>query len=422
MKSASYSLTLLLSSLLALPAFAAKPATSLPSQNVNSSISAPVADIIDSVLPDFQLDNNWLDYTVSPVFVTPLPAMPLDPIDQTRANYTELPKYAFGYLNQLNSKVIDGANKTVDVVMYSINIPDNVDDLVEAAARGVKIRVIMNENHVYKNRHKEVKRLIATPGVEFKTLRGTQDWGVNHNKIVISDNKTVTTGSYNWTFSATYSNMENSVVLTDSVYVKGFSEYFEWMWSIARTLDQGPSGVLPQGAYGIAPQAPLISRFNGVDVPAYIFSPGSRSEERLAALIDAAKVSVDAVTFSFSSTILADALTRASQRGVQVRFMMDDGIAKSSYVGKYLFLSGTDFKVRPGRTEKGALHNKFIIIDGKVLQTGSFNWAVNASVNSFENMVFFIDGSYIKAYQNLYNRMYGEAKPVTVEYFSELGN
>ena len=414
MKKAFYTLSLFLSALLAVPAFAAKN-----SANVKPANSVADSSVVGSVLPNFQLDENWLDFVQSPVFEVSGPIEESQPL--TRGAYPQdLKQYSFWYLNDINKKVISGAAKTVDVAMYSINIADNVNDLIEAANRGVKIRLLMDEKHCYPSLHKEVKRLLEVPGVQFKTIRGYGDWGVNHNKIVISDREIVTAGSYNWTFSATYQNLENSVVLRDPRYVQGYVSYFDWMWERGRALQASQPGPVAPGTYGIPPQAPVIATFNGVDVPAFIFSPGSRSEERLAALIDAAQISVDACTFSFSSNILADALIRAHKRGVKVRFMMDQKIAQTSYTARYLYQSGTDFKVRAGRKGKGALHNKFIIIDGKVMQTGSFNWAQNASVNSFENMVFFVDAYHIKGYQNTYDTLYAETVTVGPDHFSAL--
>ena len=326
--------------------------------------------------------------------------------------------FAFSYLNAFNTNVIESAKKTVDVAMYSITYSDNVNDLLVAAKRGVQVRVLMDEGHCYPKMDKETKRLLDIPGIQFKTIRGYGDYGVNHNKIVIADKKTVTAGSYNWTFTATFNNLENSVLITDKKYAKGYSDYFEWMWKYGRTLEDGKTPeTVPQGKYGLPPQAHNIAKFNGADVPAFIFSPGSKSEERLAALLDAAKESIDACTFSFSSEILANALINAQKRGVKVRFMMDKNLAKNSIAGRNVFKSGTDFKVRIGRKGKGALHDKFVIIDNKILQTGSFNWAQNASVNSFENMVFFNDNDHINAYKRIYDDLYYETETVSNNFF-----
>lgn len=341
----------------------------------------------------------------------PLPAF-------DRGDFSGIPGYSFAYLNDVNTRLIDLAGRSVDVAMFSMTLKDNPEALLRAAARGARVRVIMDESHVYPKPESLVKKLMSAPGVEFRTLRGTKAYGVNHNKILICDNAAAATGSYNWTFGATFSNHENTVVAQDPVYVTGYARYFEWMWSKGRTLQQGPSAELPEGYYGAPPQDPAPAQsFNGKAVPAYLFSPGSRAEERLAELIDAARKSVDAVTFSFSSKTLADAVLRAHKRGVKVRFLIDMNMGKTSGMAKYLFVNGVPMRWGIGRNDKGALHNKFVILDGKLLQTGSFNWTVNASKHSFENLIFITDPEGVKAYQYVYDWFYDHAAaPAAVDF------
>lgn len=338
----------------------------------------------------------------------------------SRGDFSQVPAFSFSYLNDLNTKLMDAASSSVDVVIYSITLKDNPDALLRAAARGARVRVIVDEAHFYPKADPQVKRLAQAPGVELRTLRGTYKNGVNHNKIVICDNAIAATGSYNWTFGATFSNHENTFVARDYVRVSGYAAYFDWMWGRARTPAQGPSPELAEGFYGVPPQdnAPALY-LNGTAVPAYLFSPGSRSEERLAQVIDAASTSVDAVTFTFSSKILAEALARAHRRGVKVRFLTDANMGKVSYLAKYVFDLGVPMRWDIGRNGKGAMHNKFLVLDGKVLQTGSFNWTINASRNSFENMVFTGDAAAVKAYQSVFDRLYGGASVPAVGDFHD---
>jgi phosphatidylserine/phosphatidylglycerophosphate/cardiolipin synthase-like enzyme len=328
----------------------------------------------------------------------------------SRGDFSQFPGYSFAYLNDLNSKLIDASVSSVDVVMFSATLKDNPEALLRAAGRGVRVRVIFDEGHVYPEADPEIKKLIGAPGVAVRTLRGTRSYGVNHNKILVCDKAAVAAGSYNWTFGATFSNHENTLVSRSPVHVEGYSNYFEWMWSRARTPEQGPAQELPEGYYGTPPQdnAPQL-RLNGTPVPAYLFSPGSRSEERLAALMDAARVSVDAVTFTFSSRTLADAVLRAHRRGVKVRFLTDKNMGMTSAYAKQVFDAGVPMRWGIGRNGKGAMHDKFMVLDGQVLQTGSFNWTVNASKHSFENMIFTGDQAAVKAYQATYETLYNGA-------------
>ncbi len=335
-----------------------------------------------------------------------------------KGDFTAVPDYAFGYLNDVTVKLIEASRSSVDIVMFSVNLKDAPDALLRARDRGVKVRLIINEAHAFSRPSAEVKKLLAAEGIEVRTLRGTRSYGVNHNKIGVFDRSVVSLGSYNWTFGATFSNLENLLVARHPVYVDGYIRYFDWMWAKARKPEQGPSPELPAGYYGVPPQDPAPAQsLNGTPVPAYLFSPGSDTEVRLAAIIDAARRAVDAVTFTFSSKTLADALIRAHRRGVKVRFLMDEEMARDSAIAKYTFDNGVPFRVRRGRTEKGALHNKYAILDGQILATGSFNWTANASVNSFENVAFVSDTGALKAYPDKYDWFYSSSTAPTAAFF-----
>ncbi|PKM97691.1 MAG: hypothetical protein CVU79_07070 [Elusimicrobia bacterium HGW-Elusimicrobia-3] len=356
------------------------------------------------------------ELAAAPEARTPAPAF-------SRGDFSSIPAYSFAYLNDLNTRMIDLSNVSVETVIFSITLKDNPDALIRAKDRGARVRIIIDEAHVYPRADAQIKRLISEPGIELRTLRGTRAYGVNHNKILICDGAAVSAGSYNWTFGATFSNHENTLVAQHPVYVDGYSRYFEWMWSKARDPRQGPSPEVPEGHYGAPPQDPSPQQsLGGLPVPAYLFSPGSRVEERLAELIDASRRSVDAVTFTFSSKILADALVRAHRRGLSVRFLIDKNMGRTASLAKYLFDNGVPQKWGGGRNEKGALHNKFVILDGEILQTGSFNWTVNANKNSFENLIFVSDADAVKAYQAVYDGLYsGAAAPSAGDFESDPG-
>jgi phospholipase D len=368
------------------------------------SFAVPVPLDADSVKLNFDVVVSPGDLAEAPEARAPSPAF-------ARGDFSSVPPYNFAYLNDINTKLIDLAGRSVDIAIFSITLKDNPEALIRAKSRGVRVRLLLDEKHVYPKADSQINKLIKDGGIEIRTIRGTRAYGVNHNKIGIFDNSAVATGSYNWTFGATFSNHENTMVAQHPTYVNGYVKYFDWMWSKARTLSQGPAGELPEGYYGAPPQdqAPVM-RLNGVKVPAFLFSPGSGSEERLAELLAASRKSVDVVTFSFSSKILADALIEAKNRGVKVRFLMDTNMAKTSGLAKLVFSAGVPFRWGIGRTDKGALHDKFAILDGQVLETGSFNWTSNASRHSFENMIFTNDAEAIKAYQYIFDWLYSHAE------------
>lgn len=336
----------------------------------------------------------------------------------SKTDFSDFPNYKFSYHNELIVKAIDAAEKNLDIAIYSITLKEMPEALVRARDRGVKIRMIIDQFHVYPRPGTQIKKLIEA-GINIRTLRGERSYGVMHNKITIVDKQMVITGSYNWTFGATFYNHENQIVTTHPIYTGGYNKYFSWMWSYANTLDEGAQEEVEMGYYGEPPVDPNpVMNLNGHSVPAYLFSPNADAENKLAAILARAEKSIDAVTFTFSSGILADAVIAAAGRGVKVRFMTDKEMGKESVMVKRLFDNGVEVRWRGGRVEKGAMHNKFVILDGEILQTGSFNWTVNANWNSFENMIFTDDSSAVNAYQEKFDWFYSEAQPPKPEEFT----
>ena len=52
------------------------------------------------------------------------------------------------------------------------------------------------------------------------------------------------------------------------------------------------------------------------------------------------------------------------------------------------------------------MHNKFMIVDQKILFTGSYNWSANAEDNSFENAVFIEGDDVIQKFLSDFERLW----------------
>lgn len=109
------------------------------------------------------------------------------------------------------------------------------------------------------------------------------------------------------------------------------------------------------------------------------------SEEVLAGLLDSietAKTHIDMAMYNLNLTAVADALVAASRRGVKVRLVID----RSDIDGEAMHRLNKASIPVVGRTKgDGLMHNKFVIIDGKEVWTGSLNltWSgVNADNNN----------------------------------------
>ena len=121
---------------------------------------------------------------------------------------------------------IDRCVDTVDAAVYAITHDEIADAHIRAKARGVKVRVIM-DNLQAANKYADDEHLLEH-GVSL--IRARQS-GCMHNKFIIGDKKSVGTGSFNWTKNADTRNRENFVIIRLRYVVQEFQKEFDTMWA-----------------------------------------------------------------------------------------------------------------------------------------------------------------------------------------------
>ncbi len=131
------------------------------------------------------------------------------------------------------------------------------------------------------------------------------------------------------------------------------------------------------------------------------FSPKGGCERRITELISSAKHSIDIAMYTFTNSRIAWALVKAYERGVRVRVLLDGQQASDKY-SKGTFLSKRGIFVVYDRMP-GLMHNKFCIIDDKIVITGSYNWTATAEEKNEENLLVIHDYNVAKVYKERFN-------------------
>ncbi len=121
------------------------------------------------------------------------------------------------------------------------------------------------------------------------------------------------------------------------------------------------------------------------DSVSVFFCPEDACAQHLISEFDSAENSIHVAVYSFTSDKIANSLARAAARGVEVRIVSDYSQSFSEYsVLEQLSLAEADVCIKKG---SGLMHNKFAVIDGKTVATGSFNYTKNADTKNDENLV-----------------------------------
>lgn len=376
---------------------------SLPVAPVGS-FSAPLTPFTQFAAPALSFSPSLSVPSLSPI-LSPSPANPARaPRGETVAlNDAVLPARMFSDGISIAGRLIraiDAAQDSIDIAIHGLALREIAAALVRAKNRGVKVRIVMNQAHVFPEkprdkRSPEVQQLIDQ-GFEMKMLRGGDMFGIMHNKIAIFDNQVLETGSFNWTHAADAWHWENAMFHAEQARIKAYQAYMDWMWSVASKIpSQAPPlpTPIPEGEpYSGLPPAPQDDArpvsFNGEVFPAQAFSPGGVTAH-LARAIDASNATIDLANFSFTSEDLRDALLRAKERGVKIRIIFDADQYKFLSEMRWFAENGFDLLLSNGKDgQKGVMHNKFAIFDGALVEAGSFNWTRNGEKNNYENAMF----------------------------------
>lgn len=115
------------------------------------------------------------------------------------------------------------------------------------------------------------------------------------------------------------------------------------------------------------------------------FSPSGGATEAVVGVIDQAGHTVHLAGYGFTSRPIAAALIRAYQRGVDVDVVLDKSNATARYT-EAREIAGTGIPVRIDY-RYAIMHDKYIVVDGVTVETGSFNFTSAAERSNAENVL-----------------------------------
>jgi phosphatidylserine/phosphatidylglycerophosphate/cardiolipin synthase-like enzyme len=132
-------------------------------------------------------------------------------------------------------------------------------------------------------------------------------------------------------------------------------------------------------------------------------SPKGGCTESIVAELNKARSEILVQAYSFTSKPIAEALVAAKGRGVNVDILLDRSNEQEAYTELgHLLEQG----MHPHIDAQHAIaHNKIMIVDRKVLITGSFNFTHQAEHENAENLLIIrghsdLIQSYVKSFQN----------------------
>lgn len=108
-------------------------------------------------------------------------------------------------------------------------------------------------------------------------------------------------------------------------------------------------------------------------------------DKRLISRLNSATVSIDAALYDLDSTPIANALINAHKRNVNVRVVLENTNADEDEVD---LLEQAGIVVKDDGDNRGLMHHKFFIIDGRYVWTGSYNTTFNGAYRNNNNVLW----------------------------------
>ncbi|MEA9356961.1 phospholipase D-like domain-containing protein [Bacteriovorax sp. PP10] len=140
------------------------------------------------------------------------------------------------------------------------------------------------------------------------------------------------------------------------------------------------------------------------------FSPREDCAQKLISVLNIAEKTLDIAIFSITHSDITNAIIAAKERGVVVRVVVDKAQAGGSK-SKTKELIAAHIPVKIGKASGGTMHDKFSIVDGMMLQTGSFNYSMSAANNNTENQIYIADKDAIQRYQEDFEILWNDGSP-----------
>ncbi len=287
---------------------------------------------------------------------------------------------------------IRAAEKTIDVATYNYTDTKTAKALIDAVHRGVKVRLVIDEDNASKNVIKDLR----DGGVSVITAQSS---GLMHAKYMIFDGKVVISGSANMTLASFSSDNNFMIRLESKEAAKVFTDEFEEMFLDCIFGEESPS----------SKAAAAVKLEDGTTV--YIrFSPDDGIDDMIEKLISAANDSVYMLAYSFASRDIAERLEAADEEGLDVIVVCEDGKAYTDGGGQCGPLSEAGLQVYVDGYPDTLMHEKVIILDNSVVIAGSYNFTRSADKRNDEQVLVIQNPDIAELFLGEFDKILAEAK------------
>ena len=328
---------------------------------------------------------------------------------------------------------VNAANYSIDICIYSWDLTNVTDAVINAFNRGVKVRFIHDYDHGYQSQVQRLKQA-GIPVID----QGFSQYfsnGAQHNKFAIFDARDDAYSSDDWVWTGSINltaynelginGIQNAIEIQDQSLARSYTMEFDEMWG---SSNDSPNASLSRFGSYKSDNIPHKFIINGAPIELYM-CPSDRATSKIIEQINTADHEIYFCILAFTRYDVAQAMYQkfTSLPGFAVRGVFDDGQSSGS---QWFSLNGTgDYPWNPPADvwldhEYGVLHHKYMIIDAHheysdpIVISGSQNWSTSAETKNDENILIIhnaeIANQYLQEFAARYHAAGGSSQLTSV--------
>jgi phosphatidylserine/phosphatidylglycerophosphate/cardiolipin synthase-like enzyme len=301
-----------------------------------------------------------------------------------------------GSVDDLVSASIIAARQSVDVALRALSLESVTKALITVARRGIPVRVITETDSLAGRSNFPALRDAGIPVID------DQQPGLMNDKFIVIDQNQVWTGSVDYNVAGVFREYNSVVrVLSPEIgadYTKEFDEMF--------VNNQFGRLVVPE-----TPYSSVTIQGTQVDV---LFSPDDFVLDRLSLLLGGAQQSIYFLAYSFGSNDLGNVIREKAAQGITVAGVLESDQVTSEQANPNqvdelnLFRkAGLDVRL-DGKPE--VMNHKIMIIDGRIVVMGSYDFTDRAENENDENVLIIYDEKIAQKFMEEFQRIQSRAQ------------
>jgi phosphatidylserine/phosphatidylglycerophosphate/cardiolipin synthase-like enzyme len=333
-----------------------------------------------------------------PLPITPSPESPPPQIDWWEVYFADPLNInnPEDWQNSIEARLIDkinAAQTSIHIASFEFDLTPVAEALVAARQRGVDVRWVTDDEHGLEADEEPGHgqfAMLEEAGIELKDDARS---ALMHNKFWIFDRELVWTGSTNITINGIFKQNNNVVAIRSTKLAEIYEREFEEMWN-------GEFG--PRSTSTVNQQSVTV---NGTPIQVY-FSSEDDVLNHIIPVVESAQTNIRFLAFSFTDYPLAKAMIDRAGVGANVAGVFEK-VGSETEAAELRTLYCAKVPVRQDGNPS-FLHHKLIVVDNRIVITGSLNFSTNADTSNDENVIVIDNPAIARLYMQEFERVWAQ--------------